>query len=41
MEELLFESVDKLGAKILIISDANSIFIHHILTARNLHHLVT
>ena len=40
MEELLVEAVSRLDARILIISDANSVFIQHILTIRNLHHLV-
>jgi hypothetical protein len=40
MEELLLEAANGLGATILIISDANSVFIEHILTTRNLSHVV-
>jgi hypothetical protein len=40
MEELLLEAANGLGATILIISDANSVFIEHILTIRNLSHVV-
>jgi hypothetical protein len=40
MEELLMEAVKSLNATIIIISDANSVFIDHILSTRKLAHLV-
>jgi phosphoserine phosphatase len=40
MEELLMEAVKSLNATIIIISDANSVFIDHILSTRKLTHLV-
>jgi hypothetical protein len=40
MEELLVEAVNGLNATIIIISDANSVFIDHILSTRKLAYLV-